>query len=117
MNTFKRFLKFYKPYRAIFFLDLICATVISLVDLAYPQILRVANTGLFTQPKDVILKALIPISIGMFLMYIIQCLCKYYVSYQGHMMGAYMERDMRNNSLTIMKNYLFHIMIKIIQGK
>ena len=95
MNTFKRFLKFYKPYRAIFFLDLICATVISLVDLAYPQILRVANTGLFTQPKDVILKALIPISIGMFLIYIIQCLCKYYVSYQGHMMGAYMERDMR----------------------
>lgn len=28
-------------------------------------------------------------------MYLIQSLCKYYVSYQGHMMGAYMERDMR----------------------
>ena len=28
-------------------------------------------------------------------MYLIQSLCKYYVSYQGHMMGANMERDMR----------------------
>ena len=28
-------------------------------------------------------------------MYVIQSLCKYYVSYQGHMMGANMERDMR----------------------
>lgn len=28
-------------------------------------------------------------------MYVIQCLCKYYVTCQGHMMGANMERDMR----------------------
>lgn len=28
-------------------------------------------------------------------MYIVQSLCKYYVTYQGHMMGAKMERDMR----------------------
>lgn len=95
MNTVKRFIHFYKPYKTIFFLDLICATVISLVDLAYPQILRMANSGLFTQPGDVILKALLPIGLGLFAMYLIQSLCKYYVSYQGHMMGAFMERDMR----------------------
>ena len=42
-----------------------------------------------------ILHALPWIGIGLFLMYVIQSLCKYYVSYQGHMMGANMERDMR----------------------
>ena len=42
-----------------------------------------------------ILHALLWIGIGLFLMYVIQSLCKYYVSYQGHMMGANMERDMR----------------------
>lgn len=35
------------------------------------------------------------VGIGLFLMYVIQSLCKYYVSYQGHMMGANMDRDMR----------------------
>ena len=40
-------------------------------------------------------QALVPIAVGLFLMYAVQSLCKYYVSYQGHMMGAHMERDMR----------------------
>ena len=69
--------------------------VISLIDLAYPQILRTLTGTLFTQPGAVILKALLPIGIGLFLMYVVQSACKYYVSYQGHMMGANMERDMR----------------------
>ena len=95
MNTIKRFVKFYKPYKAVFFLDLICATIISLVDLAYPQFLRVANRELFTKSPEAIIKALLPITLILFLVYLLQCACKYYVSYQGHMMGAYMERDMR----------------------
>lgn len=95
MNTMKRFIKFYKPYKAVFFLDLVCATIISLIDLAYPQFLRTANKDLFTQSPEAIVKALIPITIILFLIYILQCGCKYYVSYQGHMMGARMERDMR----------------------
>ena len=45
--------------------------------------------------KRQILNALLPIAISLFLMYLVQSLCKYYVSYQGHMMGANMERDMR----------------------
>lgn len=95
MDVLKKFIRYYKPYKAVFFIDLLCATIISVVDLIYPQILRTATNSLFTQSKEVILKALIPLAIGMLIMYIIQSLCKYYVSYQGHMMGANMERDMR----------------------
>lgn len=95
MKTLKRFIHYYAPYRAIFFLDLLCATVISAIDLAYPQILRTLTNTLFTKSSSTILSALIPIAIGLFLMYVLQSLCKYYVSCQGHMMGARMERDMR----------------------
>lgn len=95
MNTIKKFIHYYGPYKAVFFIDLICAAVISLVDLAYPQILRTMTKTLFTQDKDMILHALPVIAASLFVMYIVQSLCKYYVTYQGHMMGAKMERDMR----------------------
>ena len=95
MNTIKKFIHYYGPYKAVFFIDLICAAVISLVDLAYPQILRTMTKTLFTQDKVMILHALPVIAVSLFVMYIVQSLCKYYVTYQGHMMGANMERDMR----------------------
>ena len=95
MHTLKRFIQYYAPYKKVFFLDLICAAVISLVDLAFPQILRTLTKTLFTESSDVILWALLPITLVLLVMYMIQTGCKYYVSYQGHMMGAYMERDMR----------------------
>ena len=95
MHTLKKFIHYYGPYKVVFFIDLLCAAIISLVDLSYPQILRTATKTLFTQDKSMILHALPWIGIGLFLMYVIQSLCKYYVSYQGHVMGANMERDMR----------------------
>lgn len=95
MYTLKKFIPYYSPYKAVFFLDLICAAAISLIDLAYPQILRTMTRTVFAGEPSAILKALLPIGLAMLFMYIIQGLCKYYVSYQGHMMGANMERDMR----------------------
>ncbi len=95
MDTLKKFIKYYKPYKAVFFVDLFCATVISLVDLAFPQVLRTLTKTLFAGSAENILSALLPIAIVLLLAYIIQTLCKYYVTYAGHMMGARMERDMR----------------------
>ena len=95
MHTLRKFISYYAPYKAVFFIDLICAAFISIVDLAYPQILRTMTNTLFTKDSSVILRALPWLAAGLLTMYVIQSLCKYYVSYQGHMMGAHMERDMR----------------------
>lgn len=95
MNTLKKFITYYAPYKKVFFLDLLCAAFISIADLAYPQFLRTLTNSLFTKDKNLILQALPFLAAGLILMYLIQSLCKYYVSYQGHMMGARMERDMR----------------------
>lgn len=95
MHTLKKFIPYYSPYKAVFVLDLICAAMISLIDLAYPQILRTMTKTVFAGKSSAILQALLPIGVAMLIMYIVQALCKYHVSYQGHMMGANMERDMR----------------------
>lgn len=79
------------------------------MDLAYPQILRTMTKTLFTQDKVMILHALPVIAVSLFVMYIVQSLCKYYVTYQGHMMGANMERDMRRELLTIIRSCPFPI--------
>lgn len=95
MQTLKKFIKNYKPYKAVFFIDLLCATIISAIDLAFPQLLRTLTKTLFAGAPGKIISALIPITIGLLVAYIIQTACRYYVTYAGHMMGARMERDMR----------------------
>lgn len=95
MQTLKKFIKYYKPYKTVFFIDLLCATIISAIDLAFPQLLRTLTKTLFAGAPGKIISALIPITIGLLVAYIIQTVCRYYVTYAGHMMGARMERDMR----------------------
>lgn len=95
MNTLKKFISYYRSYRAVFYFDLFCAAVISVVDLAYPQLLRSLTKTLFTGNKSAILGALPWLFLILLIMYTIQSLCKYYVTCQGHIMGAKMERDMR----------------------
>lgn len=95
MQTLKKFIKYYKPYKTVFFIDLLCATIISAIDLAFPQLLRTLTKTIFAGAPGKIISALIPITIGLLVAYIIQTACRYYVTYAGHMMGARMERDMR----------------------
>lgn len=91
----KKFITYYQPYKTVFFLDLCCAAIISFVDLAFPQILRSLANTLFTREPSVILSKLPLLGIILLAAYILQAFCTYFVSCQGHIMGAQMERDMR----------------------
>ncbi len=95
MNVLKKFAAYYKPYKRVFFLDLLCATFISAVDLAFPQILRRAANDWFTRDREAIFHSLGLLLCGLLILYILQTACKYYVTYQGHVMGTWIERDMR----------------------
>lgn len=81
----------------VFFLDMFCALIISIVDLAFPQILNYLNNTFYLQTKDVIMQSLIWLAIGLLMMYIVRAVCRYYVTAQGHIMGARMESDMRQD--------------------
>lgn len=49
MQTLKKFIKYYKPYKTVFFIDLLCATIISAIDLAFPQLLRTLTKTLLQE--------------------------------------------------------------------
>lgn len=95
MKLVRKFIPYYKPYMGIFFMDLFCASVLSVIDLAFPQLLRFLQGNLFLQGKEEILKRLGMIGVLLIVMYLVRTACRYYVTYQGHMMGARMESTMR----------------------
>lgn len=97
MKVMKKFIRYYKPYKTIFFLDMICALLISLIDLAFPQILNYLNRTLYLDTKAAILQSLWVLAGGLIIMYGIRSYCRYYVSGKGHIMGARMESDMRQD--------------------
>lgn len=93
----KRFLAYYKPVIGLFIADTVCAVVVAGVDLSFPVILRSLTGGLFTQGAAAIIRALPVIAAALVAMYLVRCGCRYFVSAQGHIMGARMESQMRQD--------------------
>lgn len=93
-SMFGRFLGYYKPQMHLFIADTICALVLAGIDLAFPIILRSLTGGLFTRGQAAIMQSLGAIAIGLVVMYAVRCGCRYFVSAQGHVMGARMESKM-----------------------
>ena len=96
-SMFSRFLGYYKPQMHLFVADTVCALVLAGIDLAFPIILRSLTGGLFTQGQAAIMQSLGLIAIGLVVMYAVRCGCRYFVSAQGHVMGARMESKMRED--------------------
>ena len=63
MDTIRKFIRYYRPYQGVFYLDLVCAAVISVIDLIYPQILRTLTRTLFREEAAKVLQALLPLSL------------------------------------------------------
>ena len=93
----KRFISYYKPVVGLLVADTVCAILIAGIDLAFPIILRSLTNGLFTEGAEAILGALPGIAAALAAMYLARCGCRYFVSAQGHIMGARMESRMRQD--------------------
>lgn len=102
----KKFIKYYKPYHRMFFMDMFCALTTAGVDLLFPLLVRsllamVQNTQ--TPETYGVLK----IGAFMLVIYIIQYFSNYYITAWGHIMGARMEYDMRNDIFTHLQRLSF----------
>lgn len=97
MSLWSKFFQYYKPYRGLFFTDLLCASVVSLVDITFPQILYYLTHGVFNRSAVEIKQVLGMIAAGMAVLYGIRYVCQYYITTWGHIMGARMESDMRQD--------------------
>ncbi|MCE2982839.1 MAG: ABC transporter ATP-binding protein/permease [Parachlamydia sp.] len=92
---FKKFLSYYKPYRGLFYADMACAIVVSATVLAIPLCIRYITKSLETNSLDALNQIYIVGGV-MLALVAIHAICHAFVDYKGHMMGALMERDMRN---------------------
>ena len=90
-----RFVAYYRPYKFLFFVDLVCASVLAAVDLAFPQFLGFFTREFFLEPPEAILSALGWIALGFAALYALRTACQYFITAWGHIMGARMEADMR----------------------
>ncbi len=88
----KRFISYYKPYKGMFFLDMLASFLISLIGLLYPIITnQVVKTYVPNNDTNMIL------ILGFCLLgcYVIRMFLKFFVQYYGHMIGTHMQADMR----------------------
>ena len=97
MSILKKFTKYYKPYRKIFYIDMFCALIVSAIDIAFPQVLRLLTSGLFSKAPDIILQSIPWLAVGLLGAIIVRLMCQYYITNRGHVMGAKMESDMRED--------------------
>lgn len=97
MKIIKKFISYYQPYKVLFFADMLCALLISLIDLSFPQLLKFFNNNLFQQDSSIIINSLSLIAFALVGMYLLRFCCQYFITSWGHIMGARMESDMRQD--------------------
>nr|WP_304053372.1 ABC transporter ATP-binding protein [Enterocloster clostridioformis] len=94
----KRFAPYYRKYLGIMAMDLFCAALTSICELVLPLILRyVTNIGM-TDLSALTIRTIVTIGALYFLLRIIDGLASFYMAYTGHVMGAAIETDMREDA-------------------
>lgn len=90
----KRFISYYKPYKALFILDMLAAVIIAACNLVYPTVVKnIINE--YAPNKEI--KMLLIFAAVLFGIYLLKATCTYIVSYHGHLMGIKLQRDMRRD--------------------
>lgn len=92
----KKFLSYYKPYLGLFCADMACAIVVSAITVAIPLIIRYITKNLIASHGPEALTPIYMMGGLMLALILLMTACHAFIDYKGHMMGALMERDMRN---------------------
>lgn len=95
-HRWRRLLGYYRPYMKLFITDMIFAILGAGVTLAIPLIVRYITSNVLTLPGDEALGIILRLGAVMVAMVALECFCNFYIAYYGHIMGAKMEHDMRN---------------------
>lgn len=90
----KKFISYYKDYRLLFYLDLFFASLIALFDLVLPTATQ-RIIDVYIPNKNI--NMIVIIGVLIVVMYAIHLVADYFVNYWGHVMGSYIERDMRRD--------------------
>lgn len=100
----KIFLSYYRPHIHLFVLDMVCALIICLIDLAFPYISRSALKTLLPQQEYRVFFLIIAFFA---VAYIGKGLLYFVVSYWGHLFGVRVEADLRRDLYAHMESLSF----------
>lgn len=95
-NKLKLLARYYKPYKGLFIADLFFAILGAAVTLVIPLLVRYIMNTIGNMPVSEAKSAILTIGAGMLGLILVQLGSRYFITYYGHMMGAYIEHDMRN---------------------
>lgn len=94
----KRFLPYYKSHKKVMAADLFCASLTTLCELVFPQILKlITNKGLY-HIGDLTVEYVGKMALLYLILRVIDCAANYYMADMGHVMGARIETDMRRDA-------------------
>ena len=96
----KKFISYYKPHKKLFFFDMLAALLVSVIGLVYPIITRnMLNVWIGNEEKGYEARPDLIIIFGgvVLVLYILRMLLRFFVQYQGHMVGIYMQAQMRRD--------------------
>lgn len=91
----KKFLSYYKPYSRLLIADLACAFVVAAITLILPLGARYITKNILEATSPNALAQIYAVGAIMLALIVVYALCNTFVDYKGHMMGAFIERDMR----------------------
>lgn len=95
-NKLKKLASYYKPYKSLFWADMFFAMLGAAVTLIIPLLVRYITGTVVKLPIQESTKIIIKIGIIMIAMVALECFCNFFITYYGHVMGAKIEHDMRN---------------------
>lgn len=94
----KRFVPYYGKYKGIMIMDLFCAALTTVCELVLPLILRYITDVGMRDLASLTVKTVVTIGMLYFALRIIDGLASFYMAYIGHVMGAAIETDMRDDA-------------------
>lgn len=94
-HTLKQILSFYKPYKGLFAADLLCSLIAAAIGLVLPLGAGYITDNVLTGDLSAAPGKILGVGVLLLGLVLVQALCSYFMDYQGHAIGARMERDMR----------------------
>nr|WP_236600949.1 ABC transporter ATP-binding protein [Ktedonobacter sp. SOSP1-85] len=91
----KKFVSYYQPYIGLFFADIACALIVSAITLLLPLCAQYITKNILEGHDPHELRDILLMGACMLALVVIQTLCTMFIDFQGHMMGARMQSDMR----------------------
>lgn len=95
-NKKKKLSSYYKPYKGLFLADMVFAMIGAAITLVIPLMVRYITGTVVLLPIEEASSTIIRLGIFMVLLVIVEGYCNYFIGYYGHVMGAKIEHDMRN---------------------